>query len=66
MKDRSSYHPSVNYHLLDWSAVLDPVTFSPLMRLLRDQINADLIVGADIVGWFLPHPIIHWSAEETR
>jgi len=45
----SSSHPDTNCCFLDWSAVLDPDGTAPLTSLLNEQINADIILGADIV-----------------
>jgi hypothetical protein len=35
---------------LDWSAALDTDGIAPLTSLLNDEIDADLIIGADIVS----------------
>jgi hypothetical protein len=51
VQDASSSHPSINYRLLDWSAALDPITSPRLHALLQDEINAELILGADIVSF---------------
>lgn len=45
----SSSHPSISYRLLDWSASLDPTSSLQLHTLLQDEINAELILGADII-----------------
>lgn len=51
VQDASSSHPSINYCLLDWSAALYPTTSPQLQTLLQDEINAELILGADIVSF---------------
>lgn len=48
--DLSSLHPNLHYRLLDWSVSLDPEMSRPLDSLLHDEIHADVILGADIVG----------------
>ncbi|KAF7347386.1 Protein-lysine N-methyltransferase EFM3 [Mycena venus] len=45
----SCSHPNVSCCFLDWSAALDPDGVAPLTSLLNDEIDADLILGADIV-----------------
>ncbi|KAJ7361192.1 hypothetical protein DFH08DRAFT_367655 [Mycena albidolilacea] len=45
----SSSHPDMSCCFLDWSAALDTDGIAPLTSLLNDEIDADLIVGADIV-----------------
>lgn len=50
MPDLSSSHPDVRCCFLDWSAALDPDGIAPLTSLLNDEIDADLILGADIVS----------------
>ncbi|KAJ7216779.1 hypothetical protein B0H12DRAFT_1241806 [Mycena haematopus] len=45
----SSSHPNLNCCFLDWSAALDPDGIAPLTSLLNDEIDADIILGADIV-----------------
>ncbi|KAJ7757469.1 hypothetical protein B0H16DRAFT_665219 [Mycena metata] len=45
----SSSHPDVRCCFLDWSAALDPNDIAPLTSLLREEVDADLILGADIV-----------------
>ncbi|KAJ6623162.1 putative methyltransferase-domain-containing protein [Mycena sp. CBHHK59/15] len=45
----SSAHPDVRCCFLDWSAALDADELMPLTSLLSDEIDADLILGADIV-----------------
>ncbi|KAF7337698.1 Protein-lysine N-methyltransferase EFM3 [Mycena sanguinolenta] len=47
--DLSSSHPNTNCCFLDWSAALDPDGIEPLTSLLNDQIDPDVILGADIV-----------------
>ncbi|KAJ7076387.1 hypothetical protein B0H15DRAFT_864379 [Mycena belliarum] len=44
----SSAHPSTRCVFLDWAAALEPDP-EPLASLLHDKIDADLILGADIV-----------------
>ncbi|KAJ7146268.1 hypothetical protein C8R44DRAFT_757025 [Mycena epipterygia] len=46
----SSSHPDVRCCFLDWSAALAPDGIAPLTSLLNDEIDADLILGADIVS----------------
>jgi hypothetical protein len=38
------------YRLIDWSSALDPDLGPSLKHLYQDEINADLILGADLVG----------------
>ncbi|KAJ7044966.1 putative methyltransferase-domain-containing protein [Mycena alexandri] len=45
----SSSHPDVRCRFLDWAAALDPDGIAPLTSLLREELDADLILGADIV-----------------
>ncbi|KAJ6541859.1 hypothetical protein B0H19DRAFT_958647 [Mycena capillaripes] len=45
----SSSHPDVRCCFLDWSAALDPDGIAPLTSLLHDELDPDLILGADIV-----------------
>ncbi|KAJ7940485.1 hypothetical protein B0H13DRAFT_14257 [Mycena leptocephala] len=45
----SSSHPDVRCCFLDWSAALEPDGIAPLTSLLHDELDADLILGADIV-----------------
>ncbi|KAJ7654166.1 hypothetical protein B0H17DRAFT_957118 [Mycena rosella] len=46
----SSSHPDARCCFLDWSAALDPDGgIAPLTSLLYDEIDADLILGADLV-----------------
>ncbi|KAJ7729264.1 hypothetical protein DFH07DRAFT_850404 [Mycena maculata] len=45
----SSSHPDVRCCFLDWSAALDTDGIAPLTSLLNDELDADLILGADIV-----------------
>ncbi|KAJ6601329.1 hypothetical protein DFH09DRAFT_969966 [Mycena vulgaris] len=45
----SSSHPDARCCFLDWSTALDPDGIAPLTSLLNDEIDADLIFGADIV-----------------
>ncbi|KAJ7110321.1 hypothetical protein C8R43DRAFT_1139336 [Mycena crocata] len=45
----SSAHPDVKCCFLDWSAALDPEDAIPLTSLLNDELDPDLILGADIV-----------------
>ncbi|KAJ6520354.1 hypothetical protein C8R45DRAFT_1086224 [Mycena sanguinolenta] len=45
----SSSHPDTNCCFLDWSAALDPDGIEPVTSLLNDQIDPDVILGADIV-----------------
>ncbi|KAK7465563.1 hypothetical protein VKT23_005536 [Stygiomarasmius scandens] len=44
----SSIHSAIHYRALDWYDALGPNT-SSLERLLRDEVDPDLILGADIV-----------------
>lgn len=46
--DLSSAHESVQFRVLDWEEALKPGV-SPLQALLQDEVNADLILGADVV-----------------
>ena len=39
----------MNYRILDWSASLEEDRLPVLESLLRDEINPELVVGADIV-----------------
>ena len=39
----------MNYRILDWSASLEEDRFPALESLLRDEIDSELVVGADIV-----------------
>ncbi|KAG5732137.1 Protein FAM86B1 [Termitomyces sp. T112] len=39
----------INYRFLDWSHALDNDRIAPLKSLLTDEIDASLIVGADII-----------------
>ncbi|KAJ7157089.1 hypothetical protein C8R46DRAFT_1165547 [Mycena filopes] len=45
----SSSHPDVRCCFLDWSAALDPDGIAPLTSLLHEELDADLILGADLV-----------------
>ncbi|KAJ7492140.1 hypothetical protein FB451DRAFT_518234 [Mycena latifolia] len=45
----SSAHPDARCCFLDWSAALDADGIAPLTSLLNDEIDPDLILGADIV-----------------
>ncbi|KAJ7606813.1 hypothetical protein FB45DRAFT_1068225 [Roridomyces roridus] len=45
----SSTHPSVKFCFLDWSAALDPDGIVPLTSLLHEELDAELMLGADIV-----------------
>lgn len=48
MVDVSSTHKSVQFRVLDWEEALR-TDHEPLVALLRDEINPDVILGADIV-----------------
>ncbi|KAJ7292788.1 hypothetical protein C8J57DRAFT_1267076 [Mycena rebaudengoi] len=48
-KNLSSSHPDVRCCFLDWSAALDLDGIVTLTSLLNDEIDADIILGADIV-----------------
>lgn len=39
----------MNYRILDWSASLEEDRIPALESLLRDEIDPELVVGADIV-----------------
>jgi len=45
----SSSHPNIKYRLLDWSAAMDDEMSESLAFVLKDEIDAELIIGADIV-----------------
>ncbi|KAK7063811.1 protein-lysine N-methyltransferase EFM3 [Favolaschia claudopus] len=45
----SSTHPNMRCCFLDWSAALIPDGVLPLTSLLNDEIDADLVLGSDIV-----------------
>ncbi|KAJ7201323.1 hypothetical protein GGX14DRAFT_524451 [Mycena pura] len=47
--NRSASHTDMRCCFLDWSAALDPDGIAPLASLLHDDLDADLILGADIV-----------------
>ncbi|KAJ7508581.1 hypothetical protein B0H11DRAFT_1848194 [Mycena galericulata] len=53
----SSSHPDVECCFLDWSTALDPDGVVPLTSLLEEELDADLILGADIASPMIPYLI---------
>lgn len=50
--DLSSTHQFIHYRSLDWVEALQP-DVGPLEALLQDEINPDIVLGADIVRFTL-------------
>lgn len=53
LSDLSSSYLNINYCSLDWSAALGSSEALPLGSILHDEIKANLILGADLVGIFV-------------
>lgn len=49
--DLSSTHRTVHFRVLDWEEALQP-DVALLEAILQDEINPDVILGADIVRFF--------------
>ena len=49
LADASSSHPGIMYRILDWSDALDPATLPVFTSTLHNDIDADVILGADLV-----------------
>ncbi len=47
--DLSSAHPAVNFRALDWEDAIE-TDVSSLEALLQDEIDPDVVLGADIVN----------------
>ncbi|CAK5280722.1 unnamed protein product [Mycena citricolor] len=47
--NRSASHPSIQCRFLDWSVALDPAEIDTVRSMLVNEVDADIILGADIV-----------------
>ncbi|KAF9469744.1 putative methyltransferase-domain-containing protein [Collybia nuda] len=45
----SALNRNISYRIIDWSSALDPETLPSLYQLIQGEINADLVLGADLV-----------------
>lgn len=45
----SSAHPRITYRTLDWSDALDPTNLPVTSSIMQNEMNSDVILGADLV-----------------
>jgi len=52
--DLSSLHPSVQYIKLDWAHSVDPDLSSDMSTLIKERVNPEIVLGADVVWSAVP------------